>query len=113
VPELSQLATAMNATVGRLKGMFEEESARLDAVRREANCDPLTGLANRGHFLARLHQALEAEDSRGIGLILVRVADLAGINRRQGRDATDELLKRFAAVLQAKPRRRRRAWWRD
>ncbi len=101
VPELKQLATAMNATVGRLKSMFDEETARLDAVRREANCDSLTGLANRGHFLASLHQALEAEDSRGIGLILVRVADLAGINRRLGRDATDELLRRFAAVLQA------------
>lgn len=100
VPELKQLATAMNATVGRLKAMFEDEAGRLDAVRREANCDPLTGLANRSHFLARLHQALEAEDSRGVGLILVRVADLAGINRRQGRDATDELLRRFAAVLQ-------------
>ncbi|MBI4989188.1 MAG: EAL domain-containing protein [Rhodocyclales bacterium] len=101
VPELKQLATAMNATVGRLKGMFEEETVRLDAVRREANCDSLTGLANRGHFLARLHEALEAEDSRGIGLILVRLADLAGINRRLGRDATDDLLRRFAGVLQA------------
>lgn len=101
VPELKQLATAMNATVGRLKSMFEEETVRLDAVRREANCDSLTGLTNRSHFLARLHQALEAEDSRGIGLILVRVADLAGINRRLGRDATDDLLRRFAAVLQA------------
>lgn len=100
VPELRQLATAMNATVQRLQSMFEEEAARLDAVRREANCDALTGLANRSHFLARLHQALEAEDSRGIGLILVRVADLAGINRRLGREATDDLLRRFAAVLQ-------------
>lgn len=101
VPELSQLASAMNAMVGRLKGMFEEEAARLESVRREANCDALTGLANRGHFLARLHQALEAEDSRGIGLVLLRVADLAGINHRLGRAATDELLKRFAAALQA------------
>lgn len=100
VPELKQLATAMNAMVGRLKSMFEEEAIRLESVRREANCDPLTGLANRSYFFARLHEALEAEDSRGIGLILVRVADLAGINRRQGRDATDELLRRFAAVVQ-------------
>ncbi len=101
VPELRQLASAMNETVQRLKSMFDEEAARLESVRREANCDSLTGLANRSHFLARLHQALEAEDSRGVGLILVRVADLAGINRRQGRAATDDLLKRFAAVLQA------------
>ncbi len=101
VPELRQLATAMNTTVGRLQSMFAEEAARLDAVRREANCDPLTGLANRSHFLARLNQALEAEDSSGIGLILVRVADLAGINRRLGREATDKLLRGFAGVLQS------------
>ena len=99
VPELKQLATAMNFTVSRLKAMFEEEAGRLDTVRREANCDSLTGLANRSHFLARLHEALEAEDSHGIGLILVRVADLMGINRRLGRDATDDLLRRFAAVM--------------
>jgi len=34
VPELRQLAVAMNATVGRLKSMFDEEADRLDAVRR-------------------------------------------------------------------------------
>ncbi len=56
VPELRQLATAMNMTVERLKTMFEEEAARLEAVRRETNFDPLTGLANRDHFMARLRQ---------------------------------------------------------
>ncbi|MBK8525192.1 MAG: hypothetical protein IPL58_14845 [Betaproteobacteria bacterium] len=49
VPELKQLATAMNATVTRLKDMFEE-AGRLEAVRREANSDALTGLANHQLF---------------------------------------------------------------
>lgn len=100
VPELRQLATAMNATVGRLKTMFDEEAARLEVVRQEANCDSLTGLANRAHFLARMHQALESEDSRGIGLALIRVADLADINRRHGRAATDDLLQRHSRRIQ-------------
>ena len=60
VPELKQLAIAMNATVGRLKSMFEEEAARLETVRQEANFDPLTGLLNRSHFMARLRQSLVA-----------------------------------------------------
>ncbi|MBK8525184.1 MAG: hypothetical protein IPL58_14805 [Betaproteobacteria bacterium] len=34
VPELKQLATAMNATVTRLKDMFEEEAGWLETVRR-------------------------------------------------------------------------------
>ena len=54
VPELRRLALAMNSTVGRLRTIFEEEAARLEILRREANCDPLTGLANRGHFMACL-----------------------------------------------------------
>lgn len=99
VPELRQLAAAMNATVARLKGMFEEETARLDTVRKEANCDPLTGLANRSHFMVRLRQALDSEYARGGSLMLVRVADLAGINRRLGRSATDDLLGQFGRVL--------------
>lgn len=99
VPELRQLAVAMNATVARLKIMFEEEASRLDAVRKEANCDPLTGLANRTHFMVRLRQALDSEYARGGSLMLVRVANLADINRRLGRNATDDLLGRFGKVL--------------
>ncbi len=99
VPELSQLASAMNATVSRLRGMFEEEAARLEALRREANFDPLTGLANRSHFLARLRQALESEDAADGKLMLIRLADLANINRRLGRAATDEFLQRMAESI--------------
>ena len=101
VPELRQLAVAMNATVGRLKSMFEEEAGRLEAVRREANFDPLTGLANRSHFMARLRQSLESEDSVGGSLLLIRLADLVGVNRRLGRGATDEFLRQVGGVVGA------------
>jgi diguanylate cyclase (GGDEF)-like protein len=101
VPELHQLASAMNATVARLKTMFEEEAARLETVRREANFDPLTGLANRDSFIAQLRSSLEGEDSTGGTLFLIRVADLMGINHRLGRDATDELLRRIGTIVGA------------
>ena len=100
VPELKTLAAAMNATVTRLKNMFEEEAGRLDAMRREANCDGLTGLANRAHFLARLRGTALAEDSAGGTLYLARVGDLAGINQTLGRETTDELLRRLAATIE-------------
>lgn len=99
VPELRQLAVAMNATVTRLKSMFEEEAGRLDNVRREANCDPLTGLANRNNFLARLRDASMAEDSRGGVVFIVRLANLATVNQSLGRNATDELLCAFGKVM--------------
>ena len=101
VPELKQLGQAMNAMVGRLKSMFEEEAVLLETVRREANCDPLTGLANRSFFMGRLHSVLEREDSSGGALLIIRVADLVGINHRLGRDATDDLLRRVGTVATA------------
>jgi diguanylate cyclase (GGDEF)-like protein len=100
VPELKQLAVAMNATVGRLKSMFDEEAKRLEQVRQDANFDGLTGLVNRTHFMARLRQCLDTEDSVGGTLLMARMADLVGINRRLGRAATDDLLKLVAKVMQ-------------
>jgi diguanylate cyclase (GGDEF)-like protein len=99
VPELRQLAAAMNTTVARLKSMFDDEAARLESLRREANFDPLTGLANRNYFMACLHQSLEAEEATGGSLLMIRLADLAGINRRLGRAATDEFLKRAGEAV--------------
>ena len=99
VPELRKLAAAMNATVTRLKTMFEEEAARLEAVRREANCDQLTNLANRDNFLARLRAELADDDAKGGTLALIRVANLANINKRLGRTRTDELLKIVGAII--------------
>lgn len=99
VPELRQLAAAMNGTVVRLKTMFDEEATRLETVRREANFDVLTGLANRAHFLANLKEAAQNEDSAGGVLFIVRVARLGDVNRSLGREATDDLLQRFCRVL--------------
>lgn len=100
VPELKQLALAMNTTVRRLRAIFEEEAARLEALRRAANFDPLTGLANRSHFMARLRQSLDAEDAGEGSLLLIRLADLAGVNRRLGRAATDEFLRRAGQAIE-------------
>ncbi len=99
VPELKHLALAMNATIRRLRTMFQDEAARLETLRREANFDPLTGLANRNHFMARLRQALDAEDAGEGTLLLIRLADLAGVNRRLGRDTTDEFLRCAGEVI--------------
>lgn len=99
VPELKQLAAAMNSMVGRLKTLFEEEAARLETVRREANYDRITGLANRDYLIAELRNALEDEQAQGGSLMLLRIADLTGLNRRLGREMTDEMLGRVARRL--------------
>ena len=96
VPELKKLSHAMNATVVRLKAMFDDEAQRLEGVRREANCDALTGLANRSNFMARLRDTVQAEESVGGAVFIARVANLATVNQALGRKDTDELLQAFS-----------------
>ena len=101
-PELKSLASAMNAMVDRLKAMFAEEAARLEQVRREATLDSLTGLANRDFFMNELAAALSDDDASASGtLLMLRLGDLAGINRRAGRETADEVLRRIGATLNA------------
>lgn len=100
IPELKSLASAMNAMVHRLKAMFAEEAARLEQVRREATLDSLTGLANRAFFMNQMAAALSDDDAPASGaLVMLRLADLAGINKRSGRETADEVLRRIGQVL--------------
>lgn len=100
VPELRQLSSAMNSMVTRLKAMLDEEARRVDALRQAANQDALTELANRTHFTGQLRAFVGAEDSPRSSLALIRVAQLAEINRDLGRDATDQLLKAVGKAIQ-------------
>lgn len=100
VPELRQLTSAMNSMVTLLKTMFSDEAERLETMRKEANSDPLTGLSNRNHFMAQLHAAVETEDTAAGSLIFVRLAHLAELNRKLGRDTTDRLLKTIGKVIE-------------
>jgi predicted signal transduction protein with EAL and GGDEF domain len=85
VPELRRLVRAMNSMVGRL-----------------ANCDPLTGLSNRTHFMGQLGALLQREDGAVEGgLVLLRLIDLGGINRALGHATTDRMIGTVAQALQA------------
>ncbi|MEW6678923.1 MAG: EAL domain-containing protein [Pseudomonadota bacterium] len=101
VPELRQLATAMNDMVSRLRQAFEEDAQRFEALRRQANFDTLTGLASREFFLANLGKALADEEAAGGHLALIRIARLGYIDRTHGREAADELLVRISQSLGA------------
>jgi len=104
VPELRQVTRAMNGMVTRVQAMFEEQVGQVESLRRAATCDSLTGALNRAHFMARLRVVLEAEDGAAEGLLLlVRLGDLQEVNRRNGRQVTDDLLRAVAEVLLATP----------
>lgn len=106
VPELREVTRAMNNMVARLKGMFDEQAAQVELLRRQANCDALTGLSNRAHFMGRLKVMLNSEDGMAGGaIVLVRLADLQGLNRKLGHATTDRLLQESAAAIVESARR--------
>ena len=102
VPELRRLTRTMNTMVERLRTMFEAQAAQVEALRRQATCDALTGVANRTQFMALLGASLRREDGPAAGgLVLLRLLDLAQVNRTLGPDGTNRLLATIAQVLQA------------
>ena len=106
VPELRRLTRAMNSMIERLRTVFEAQAAQVESMRRQANADALTGLSNRGHFMAQLGAALNREDGHAAGgLVLLRVLDLAEINRGLGREPTDRMIRTIADNLQEYTRR--------
>ena len=106
MPELRNVTRAMNAMVGRVKAMFDEQAGQVELLRRQAHCDPLTGLSNRGHFLGRLKVMLDSEDGAADGaLVMVRLVELQSLNRTLGRSATDRLLQDAAAAMVESSRR--------
>lgn len=102
VPELRQLSAAMNAMVHRLQAVFGEQGRQLEALQREAQVDALTGLSDRGHFTARFASLLARDDAPPVGwLVLLRVRDLAALNRVHGHRAVDALLRALGQTLLA------------
>ncbi len=100
VPELARVSRAMNAVVVRLKSLFDEQSVQVELLRQQAHLDGLTGLSHRRHFMAQLQTILTQEEGSGSGMLyLIRLVDLAGINRLLGHRTTDELLLRLARTL--------------
>ncbi|MBK9440473.1 MAG: EAL domain-containing protein [Comamonadaceae bacterium] len=101
-PELKSVASAMNDMVGRLKAMFNEEAARLDALRKKVNRDAVTGLSSREYFLSHLREALQGDQFGSSGsLVMVRLLDLNELNARLGRQKADALLKDVGTELYA------------
>ena len=101
VPELRRLTRAMNSMVGRLRVVFEAQASQVESLRKQAACDALTGLSNRSHFMAQLNAALHREDGNAAGgLVLLRVLNLADVNRTLGRESTDRLIAAIAQTLQ-------------
>jgi diguanylate cyclase (GGDEF)-like protein len=100
IPELRSAVRAMNDMVARLRQMFSDEAARLEALRHKVNHDEVTGLSNREYFMAHFREILLGEEFSQTGsLVLVRLIDLTALNQRLGHVRADALIKDLGAVL--------------
>lgn len=114
-PELALLTSGMNSMVRRLHDVFETQSTQLDALRRQVQSDPLTGLSNRRHFMAQLERALQGRPEDGNsphdkvpprgGLLLIRLRALESLNASAGHEVVARLLGALGEVLSTYPKR--------
>jgi uncharacterized protein (TIGR02266 family) len=81
-------------------------SSRVEASRRSAGRDPLTGLLDRAAFLAELRDRIgrAAETGLPVALVLVDFDRFRRFNDRWGRREGDEVLRRLAGILRAEVR---------
>ncbi len=99
-PELRTVVRAMNSMVDRLKTMFGEEAARVEAYRQRSNLDGLTGLANRTYFLSRLQEVTTGEAYSPNGsLVMLRLIPLETLNAQLGHERTNALLRQIAWIF--------------
>ncbi|TVQ96282.1 MAG: EAL domain-containing protein [Desulfovibrionales bacterium] len=98
--EFAKVVRSMNILSGRIRHTLEMEGSRLEEMRRQSQLDKLTGLANREHFLDILDALLQHEDRESThALVLLRIQNLAEINRNIGYRSTDDLLGEIAMTL--------------
>ena len=95
--DVSERAQAMRAATV-LRERAEREAIE---VRRLAETDALTGLANRRKILARLQEAIGAKDpgNRAISIAMIDIDHFKSINDRFGHEAGDRVLVSFAKLL--------------
>lgn len=100
--EFRSVVRAMNALSERVRTMLADESQRLEQLRRQTQHDELTGLLNRKQFMNVLDAALARDDAHAVGgLVITRLDDLAGLNRRLGHETTNRILRAVAGRLAA------------
>jgi EAL domain-containing protein (putative c-di-GMP-specific phosphodiesterase class I)/GGDEF domain-containing protein len=83
IPELRIIAHATNDMIRRLHNRAIEEASRMAELRKLINYDPVTGLANRAHFMNRFLEILDDKEGED------GTQDGNGKDTARGRDSED------------------------
>lgn len=106
IAELQSLGDDFNALLKELESWREQMLDHNEQLNFKANHDPLTGLANRAHFEARLAQALKTahEKSERIALFFIDADRFKSINDELGHEVGDAVLCAIARRLRSRVR---------
>ncbi len=101
IRELNTVSSAFNTMNEKICSVFSAQIQSIERLRHETLLDALTGLENREHFDQRLAAFLAETDSEaGLGmLVLIDISGLDHINRTEGREQGDHVLRGAAEIL--------------
>ena len=84
-PELARVVAAMNQMSQRVGEMLDAETAKAEALRKQAYEDDMTGLANRLGYEMRLAELLRGEPLLTLGAVVsVEIDDIRPMSRMHG-----------------------------
>ncbi|OOF21074.1 GGDEF domain-containing protein [Salinivibrio sp. IB574] len=95
--ELKTVVRAINVMTEQLKSYFEQQAKEADRLRKTAYRDAVSGLGNRSFYVGQLKSWL-TESGVG-GMALIKVDLISEAYKKQGFEAGDNLVERFANNL--------------
>jgi diguanylate cyclase (GGDEF)-like protein len=99
--ELRRVVIAMNQMTARIQEMFDEQTAIADALLQRTYQDPLTAAGNRRFLEAQIKARLEDKAPPVQGAFLIfQIQELQTVNRENGYQAGDQLIKDTVAGIQ-------------
>lgn len=99
--ELKRVVVAMNTLSSKVKAMLSDASDLAEKMRRQANEDSVTLLANRRSFDNQLSLLIESEERFKYGLLcLIEIDRFKEYNDKHGYSRGDELLRAVASVIE-------------
>lgn len=100
IAEYQPLSEALNTLAQKVDTILKQDARKLEKWSRESQTDKVTGLMNREPFLETLEDqvARHTGDQNSV-LALIRVMDLATLNRTQGRIVIDNLIRELGLAL--------------
>jgi diguanylate cyclase (GGDEF)-like protein len=101
-PELASVVVAMNLMSQRMVQMLDLETAKAQALHKQAYEDETTGLVNRRGFELRLAEFLQGAHQMTLGAVIsVELDDMRLVNRAYGFAAGEHILRLVADSARA------------